>query len=361
MSNPYYSATGAPISQGRGVSSLLRYEFTLIQSAFDAVYAQAFTSALPGQAGNAGKFIKTNGTSAAWSSLDWSDVLNKPTTLVASGGIVTAMFDAAAKSPFAGSADYASSAGSAAMQPVVSAATLAAGRAALGVAPRATRIDVASVAGTVDLTANAPNTDDIRITGALAITAFTVATDRVIRVTASGAFTLTNNANIVTQTGANIVAAAGDTFMLRATAANVVEVLDFTRALPTGADLVALSVTGAKIAAAAVTPDKLSGAQSGSAPVYGVRAWCVFNSSTVGTNAPIAGGNVTSVTRNGSGNYTVNFTTAVPGGYAVVVTCNSAVAIGNFQSRTTTSVGVLQYNTAGSGIDGGEISVFIIG
>ena len=93
--------------------------------------------------------------------------------------------------------------------------------------PRATRIDVASVAGVVNLTTAAPDTDDIRITGALAITGFTVVTDRVLRVVAGGAFTLTNGASLVTQTGANIVCAAGDTFMLRATAANVVEVLNY--------------------------------------------------------------------------------------------------------------------------------------
>jgi hypothetical protein len=127
------------------------------------------------------------------------------------------------------------------MATVVSAIDAATARASLGAAasgplaasgitgasPRATRINVASVAGTVDLTANAPNTDDIQITGALAITGFTVATDRVLRVTAGGAFTLTNGGGLVTQTGANIVAAVGDTFMLRATAANVVEVLNY--------------------------------------------------------------------------------------------------------------------------------------
>lgn len=91
------------------------------------------------------------------------------------------------------------------------------------------RIDVASVAGTVDLTGNAI-TDDIRITGTNAITAFTVATGRVLRVRAGGAFTLTNNASIVTQSGANLVCGDGDSFMIRATAANVVEILNFTRA-----------------------------------------------------------------------------------------------------------------------------------
>lgn len=91
-----------------------------------------------------------------------------------------------------------------------------------------TRSDVASVAGTVDLSAVA--SDDIRITGALAITAFTIAAGRVVRVTAGGAFTLTNNSGIVTNTGGNMVLASGDSFVLRATAADTVEVLFLSRA-----------------------------------------------------------------------------------------------------------------------------------
>lgn len=117
---------------------------------------------------------------------------------------------------------------SAYMQTLLAAANAAAARTLLSVAPRATRIDVAS-ATTTDITTNAPNTDDIRLTGTAAITSFTIATDRVLRVIANGAFTLTNNANIVTNTGANIIAAAGDTFILRATAANTVEVLNYVR------------------------------------------------------------------------------------------------------------------------------------
>jgi hypothetical protein len=104
-------------------------------------------------------------------------------------------------------------------------------RGLLGVAPRATRIDVASVAGTVDLTTTAPNSDDIRITGALAITAFTVAAGRVVRFVAAGAASLANNSNIVTNTGATVTFAAGDSGVLRATAADVVELISFTRAV----------------------------------------------------------------------------------------------------------------------------------
>lgn len=123
-----------------------------------------------------------------------------------------------------------------------------------GIAPRAVRVDVASVAGVVDLTASAPNTDDIRITGILTITGFTVAPGRVLRVTAGAAFTLANNASIVTNTGANLVFATGDTFILRATAANVVEVLGGIQ-VPAASDTVAGKVELATVAEAQAGSD----------------------------------------------------------------------------------------------------------
>lgn len=49
---------------------------------------------------------------------------------------------------------------------------------------------------------------------------------------------------------------------------------------------------------------------TGSAPVYACRAWVNFNG--VGTIAIRASGNVSSITDNGVGNYTVNFATALP-------------------------------------------------
>lgn len=48
---------------------------------------------------------------------------------------------------------------------------------------------------------------------------------------------------------------------------------------------------------------------TGSAPVYGCRAWVNFNGQ--GTVAIRASGNVSSITDNGTGDYTVNFTTAM--------------------------------------------------
>jgi len=49
---------------------------------------------------------------------------------------------------------------------------------------------------------------------------------------------------------------------------------------------------------------------SGSAPMYACRAWVNFNGT--GTVAIRASGNVSSITNNGTGDYTVNFTTAMP-------------------------------------------------
>ena len=89
----------------------------------------------------------------------------------------------------------------------------------------------------------------------------------------------------------------------------------------------------------AITPLKLRNAlnASGSAPIYACRAWVNFNGT--GTVAIRASGNVSSITDNGVGNYTVNFTTAM-------VDTNYAVA-GTVQSTDNTSrtVCVISYNT----------------
>ena len=49
---------------------------------------------------------------------------------------------------------------------------------------------------------------------------------------------------------------------------------------------------------------------SGTAPIYPCRAWVNFNGDS--TVAIRASGNVSSITDNGTGDYTVNFTTAMP-------------------------------------------------
>ena len=74
-----------------------------------------------------------------------------------------------------------------------------------------------------------------------------------------------------------------------------------TPALGTPASGVLTNCTGAVVAALSTA--------SGSAPSYSARAWVNFNGQ--GTVAIRASGNVSSITDNGTGDYTVNFTTAM--------------------------------------------------
>jgi len=71
------------------------------------------------------------------------------------------------------------------------------------------------------------------------------------------------------------------------------------------------TITNAMINDGTIEAAKLSGGQSGSAPIFGVRAWVHFDSLAV----PLAvrgSGNVSSVTDNGTGRLMVNFATALP-------------------------------------------------
>lgn len=129
-------------------------------------------------------------------------------------------------------------------------------------------------------------------------------------------------------------------------------------------ELAALAVTAAKLAAGAavsnigpggITPSLLStGAPTwdasgnlqfnsgyGSAAIsYGCRAWVEFNGS--GTVAIRASGNVSSITDNGVGDYTVNFTSAMPDtNYAILGTCD--VVVGDSQG----TVVQMNQNTGG--------------
>ena len=79
------------------------------------------------------------------------------------------------------------------------------------------------------------------------------------------------------------------------------------------------TITGASTLATTVasptfTTPNINSAQfatvTGTAPIYPCRAWVNFNGT--GTVAIRASGNVSSITDNGVGDYTVNFTTALP-------------------------------------------------
>lgn len=80
---------------------------------------------------------------------------------------------------------------------------------------------------------------------------------------------------------------------------------------------------------------KFDSGYGSAAPAYGCRAWVNFNGT--GTVAIRANGNVSSITDNGVGDYTINFTTAMPdANYAAVVggiEDNAGGAAGNVLTR----------------------------
>jgi hypothetical protein len=87
---------------------------------------------------------------------------------------------------------------------------------------------------------------------------------------------------------------------------------------------------------------------TGSAPAYLCRAWVNFDGT--GTPAIRASGNVSSITDNGTGNYTANFTTAMPDSDYSTQICSTAAVTnqGGFNrlslaGTTPTSVQVLHY------------------
>jgi hypothetical protein len=68
------------------------------------------------------------------------------------------------------------------------------------------------------------------------------------------------------------------------------------------------------------------------ATAYGCRAWVNFNGT--GTVAIRASGNVTSITDNGTGDYTVNFTTAMSDANYSTVCTGSEIAATQYASAT---------------------------
>lgn len=121
-----------------------------------------------------------------------------------------------------------------------------------------------------------------------------------------------------------------------------------------GTDALVLDNTGivSGVKPASITPAMLNGAQTGSAPIFGVRAWCVFNGALTGTNAPVVGGNISSVTRLAVGRYSVTMTLAAPtSDYSVVAmalpsdTNSYSVCMDQAASAPTTTVFTVRAET----------------
>jgi hypothetical protein len=96
---------------------------------------------------------------------------------------------------------------------------------------------------------------------------------------------------------------------------------------------------------------------SGTAPLYLCRAWVNFNGTTTPPTIR-ASGNVSSVTRNATGSFTVNFTTAMPDvNYAGLLT--SEIAIERAGARTTTGYSFNFESSGGSAFNPADAHVAI--
>ena len=105
---------------------------------------------------------------------------------------------------------------------------------------------------------------------------------------------------------------------------------------------------------------------TGDAPMFACRAFCNFNGE--GTVSIRASGNVSSITDNGTGNYTVNFTTAITDtNYSAVCTggnssdnqtYNTVSTFGGFETTTSVRIAV-QKNGSTTFDDSDVLSVAI--
>jgi hypothetical protein len=113
--------------------------------------------------------------------------------------------------------------------------------------------------------------------------------------------------------------------------------------------------------AAVPSPAALSTA-TGSAPSYSARAWVNFDGTTATPSTIRGSGNVSSVTKSGTGAYTVNLTTALPDTNGVGTSMASLSSYAQSQAGYLTSTSAFSIGTAANGTayDQSIVQVMII-
>jgi len=225
-----------------------------------------------------------------------------------------------------------------------------------------------TVASATSTPIGAAASNNVTVSGVATITSFDNVTAGIVRyVTFSGVLTLTHNAtSLILPTGANITTAAGDTAAFQSLGSGNWRCLFYQTAsgIPLGGSTTAASQAEMEAATSTtvfVTPGRAQ-YHPGAA-----KAWVTF----VGSSAAIlASSNVTSITRNGTGDYTVNFTTAFSSAnYALSGTCGYSanagayVSINRFSTASplqTTSARI-ECNVPGSRVDPELVSVLFFG
>lgn len=222
--------------------------------------------------------------------------------------------------------------------------------------------DIAS-ASTVNI--GAADVLNLRVTGTTTITAFdTIASGLARRLRFAGALTLTHNGtSLILPAGANITTAANDVAVFVSLGSGNWQCVDYLRAngMPLAVATQAQMET-ATSTAAVVTPGVVQ-YHPGVA-----KAWVVFNGT--GTPAIRASHNVSSITDNGTGDYTINFTTPFSSAnYSWNVNANRGaagatqlVASAPFTADpTTTALRIVVTSLAGTQTDAEWVSVQVFG
>lgn len=176
-----------------------------------------------------------------------------------------------------------------------------------------------------------------------------------------GGFTASSTATLTNKT--YDTAGTGNVFKINGTAVSAVT--------GTGAVVLASSptlVTPALGAATATTPTALDSSTKVATTAFvstntqTAKAWCTFDGTLTGTNAPAAGFNVTSVTRNSTGNYTLNFTASLANAnYAVTAMGGSSLAAHYSSASTSTYTFTLNNTANDAAVDSARVSALVFG
>lgn len=244
----------------------------------------------------------------------------------------------------------------------------------------------ANVASANTINLDTTTGDLIDVTGTTAITAITLAQGEQRTVRFTDVLTLTHNSVIILQTGASITTAAGDYAVFRGYASGVVRCVAYSRASgaaltsnSTSATLTTPTVNGAVAGTSLATQAEMeTGTATDKLVTPGVvafhpgtaKAWCVFDG-TVGVGAitvPAAQKyNITSVTKNGGGDYTIVVTTAFSTAqYACIAMASNStnpvfcfVAVATTPTATTIRVNVR--DDTGTAANSDRVSVVMFG
>ena len=115
-----------------------------------------------------------------------------------------------------------------------------------------------------------------------------------------------------------------------------------------------------------ITAGMLDGGQTGSAPALAVRAFVSINGGGSGSGMINNSANVSSITDNGVGNYTVNFTTNMPSSSYSATTANSTVStasrniVAGSRDHTASSCVVQVETSDGVAIDTDPLSCTVV-